>query len=81
MDPITGAVIALVFWFFIRSVVSVALVFAGMGLGVLLAALFDNKVFVAVGMVLGWLAALAFEVFAVIQMILEIVRIVEILNT
>lgn len=76
MDPVTGAVVAGVLWFFVGG--------AGGGLifwlvAVIWAAVFGQKL-LGLGVALGWLLAFAWEIFVIVQVTLQIVNFAKAVN-
>lgn len=80
MDPITGAVVAAVLWFVLRTIIAVAIVFAGFGVGFGVAMLTGKDALAVPFIILGWLAAIAWEIFALIQGWLAIVEIFQLVT-
>lgn len=75
MDPITGAVVAIVVWFVL---ISVGWVIAYLG-GVIAGAATDSETGVFVGAVIGWLIGAGWAIFALIQAILQIVHLIQLI--
>ena len=80
MDPITSTIIAGVAWFFLGSVVAVIIYFVIFGLSVLLAAAIDQEWIAAVGVLVAWLAAVGWEIFVWVQIIICIVTLIQLLQ-
>lgn len=79
MDPITVAIIWAVIWFAVRSVGAVAVFLAVFGISAYIASATDKGWIAFTGAVLAYIAAFAFEVWAVVMAIREVVVIVELI--
>lgn len=77
MDPLIGAVVAAVLWFFLRGIIGAVIVFLSVFLGGFLAEVFGQPFVAGVVIFIGWLGAIAWWIFAIIQTVLEVVRIVQ----
>ncbi len=79
MDPILATIIGGVLWFFLGSVASVLvyLIFA-VGLAFVLEQVREGLA--PLGFFFGWLFAAAFEVFVLVQVIVHVVRLVQLLS-
>lgn len=78
MDPITAEIVAGVLWFFLGSV---GTVFIYMGIAMLVGALgrFKDGSFIS-GVLIGWIAAVIWEAFVLIQVIIHAVNLVKLLT-
>jgi len=76
MEPVTGAIVAGVIFFFL---IPLGYFVLPMLFGVIGAAIADEGG-AAIGAIVGYLAATAWAIFAVVQVILQIVRLVELLT-
>jgi hypothetical protein len=80
LDPITAAVIWLVVWFVVREAAAVVafLFFALVGGAI---AEGTGAVWPAgVGLILGWLTAIGVTIFSIVQVILEIIKVVQLVS-
>lgn len=74
MDPITGAVVAIVVWFVLAGSAGVLiLLFAGLG------EFIGGETGGFFGAIVGWVAAAGWAIFAVIQAILQIVHLIQLI--
>lgn len=76
MDPITGAVVALVFWLVIAWVGWVVLYMGSVFIG---AGIADEEGAVG-GAIVGWLLGAGWWIFAIIHFVLQIVNLVQLLG-
>lgn len=78
MDPLTGAIVGAVLFWFLKELVGVVIIFVfiliGGGIGALLG---SAEVGAAIGTVVGWLGAIVWTIFAIVQTIAQIVLIVQ----
>lgn len=78
MDQITATIVGGILWFFLGSAGTVIVYFVvTLVLGTGLAALTRHEGFIVVGIFLGWLAAIAWEVIVFIQVVLHVVRLIQ----
>lgn len=75
MDPVTGAVVAIVL--FLVSV-PVVWVFATILLGLIIGAISEDAIFL--GGLIGWFVGVAWGAFALIQVVLQTIRLVGLLT-
>lgn len=81
MDPITQTVIWGVVWLFAASLGAVVVYFAIIGLGALIGLLFkEPKTGAALAIIPAWLGAMAWEIFAIIQVVLHGVALFQLLT-
>jgi hypothetical protein len=76
MDPITGAVVAIVIWVVLISVGWVAFYFVG----ILIGAAGGSEGSTIVGGIIGYVLGAGWAIFALIQAILQIVHLVQLLG-
>jgi hypothetical protein len=76
MDPITGAVVALVFWFIIGSIGWAAIYLGSASIGVFI----GDETGGLIGAIIGWILGAAWWVFAIIQTILQVIHLVQLLG-
>ena len=77
-DPIMGAIIAGVLWFFIGGAIEVIIYIIGFGIA---AANLDKHTGASlVAIVSTWLVGIAWGVFVLIQVIIQIVRLIQLLT-
>lgn len=78
MDPITGAIVAAVLWIVAGAAGSMVLIVGSTVAGGTIAKREDDGMFV--GAFIGWALAVAWDIFAAIMAIIQIVRIVQLLT-
>lgn len=79
MDPVTGAIISLSFLLLFRSIIAWSIFVAASLLGIFVAYQADKFWIAVVVVVLAWLAAAWWQVWAIVQMIHNIVAVIQVL--
>lgn len=78
VDPLTGAVVGAIVLFFLREVVAVLIVWIGMVLGIGLGGAFDAPWLAGFIIFFAWVAAVVWQVFAIVWIIIDIITIIQI---
>lgn len=80
MDPITATIVWGVVWFFAGSVGTVVIYFILFGIGFLLSEATESDWPAAISVGLGWLFAIAWQIFVLIQVIIHTVTLIQLIT-
>jgi len=80
MDPITATIVAGVLWFVLGPIAAVILFWVVAGIGLLIYALTDQKVWTVIFGFSAWIAAVGFEIFVLVQVVIHIVHLVQLIQ-
>lgn len=80
MDPITATIVAGVLWFVLGAIGTVIVFWAIIGLGLLASFLFDREWPGVLAIPVAWLAAVAWEIFVLVQVIIHGVELIQLLT-
>lgn len=70
-----GAIFSIVLWGVLREIIAVAIVFAGLLLGGFISYVTDREWPALVGLVVGWIAAIIWEIFVITWIITGIIAV------
>lgn len=80
MDPITATIVGGVLWFFLGSLGTVIIWFAVFGIALLIILATDKEWVTALAIPVGWILAVAWEIFVVVHVIIQAVDLVQLLT-
>lgn len=80
MDALDSAVLNAVFLFFVREIVGVAIVIFFAVVGTIIGALTKTPAIAAVGLVVGWIVAIIWQIIAVFLIVGDVLNIIHLMS-
>ena len=78
MDPLISAIVWAIVLFFVREAVAALIIWISMLIGVGLAAVADRAWIAVFFITLGWIAAVIWQIFAIVWIIIDVITIIQI---